>query len=116
LLFSGFVKNEWQEGGEPMDSTSMTGNHEAAVRRCGRCGEALTVTPEDTLYCHRCGRCVRKWMVELHGRVVGAGSVASGRHGGQVWLSRTLARLRVQDFVRRLRMPANPRSGWTQET
>jgi hypothetical protein len=55
-------------------------------------------------------------MVELNGRVVGAGSVACGRHGGQVWLSRQLARLRVQDFVERLRMPANPRSGWTQET
>jgi len=55
-------------------------------------------------------------MVELNGRVVGAGSVASGRHGGQVWLSRQLARLRVQDFVERLRLPANTRSGWTQET
>jgi hypothetical protein len=55
-------------------------------------------------------------MVELNGRVVGAGSVASGRHGGQVWLSRQLGRLRVQDFVERLRLPANARSGWTQET
>jgi hypothetical protein len=55
-------------------------------------------------------------MVELHGRVVGAGSAARGRHGGQVWLSRQLARLTVSDFVRRLRLPANPRSGWTQET
>lgn len=98
-----------------MDSTSST-EHEHATRRCGRCGDTLTVTPEDALYCHTCGRCVRKWMVELNGRVVGAGSVASGRHGGQVWLSRQLGRLRVQDFVERLRLPANTRSGWTQET
>jgi len=98
-----------------MDPTSSM-THDTAVRRCGRCAGALTVTPEDALYCPRCGRCVRKWTVELNGRVVGAGSVASGRHGGQVWLSRQLARLRVKDFVERLRMPANSRSGWTQET
>ncbi len=98
-----------------MDSTPSEA-HDSAVRLCGRCSGTLTVTPEDTLYCPRCGRNVRKWTVELHGRVVGAGSVASGRRGGQVWLSRQLARLRVQDFVERLRMPANPRSGWTPET
>jgi hypothetical protein len=95
-----------------MDSTSSEA-HDAAVRRCGQCFGTLTVTPEDTLYCPRCGRCVRKWTVELHGRLVGAGSVASG---GQVWLSRQLARLRVADFVGRLRMPADSRSGWTQES
>lgn len=98
-----------------MDASPLE-THDSAVRRCGRCSGTLTVTPQDTLYCPRCGRNVRKWMVELHGKVVGAGCAASGRQGGQVWLSRQLARLRVQDFVRRLRMPANPRSGWTQET
>ena len=98
-----------------MDATSSAA-HDTAIRRCGQCGGRLTVTPQDTLYCPGCGRCVRKWTVELNGRLVGAGRVASGRREGQVWLSRQLSRLSVADFVRRMRLPAGSGSGWTQET
>jgi len=98
-----------------MDPTSSA-NHDTAIRRCGQCGGRLTVTPKDTLYCPGCGRCVRKWTVELNGRLVGAGREASGRRGGQVWLSRQLARLSVADFVQRLGVAADSTSGWTQET
>jgi len=76
-------------------SSTVSAPTETAVRRCGQCATTLTVTPEDTLYCARCARTVRKWTVDLHGRIVGAGCVPSGSHGGQIWLSRTLARLRV---------------------
>lgn len=98
-----------------MGSTTSA-SHETVVRRCGQCAATLTVTPEDTLYCARCARCVRKWTVEMNGQVVGAGCVANGSHAGQIWLSRGLARLRVKDFVERLRIPATSRSGWTEET
>ena len=97
-------------------STTTSRLPKTAVRLCGRCAATLTVTPEDELYCARCARTVRKWTVELNGRVVGAGCVASGSHGAQIWLSRALARLRVRDFVQRLRGPAASRSGWMRET